>query len=193
MSGRLTREAVLDETLKLAADHGFEAVSLRAVARRLQVTPMALYRHVGDKQGLLDGLVERLLDELPVPDTSMPWTERLQALLAAMRTLARRHPDAFFILLRRPATTPAALRRRDAVYSALADAGVPSTSIPRAERLLSTFVLGFAASEAGGRFTATRRELDEDLVIVGGMLPSLIALVAAAETTDDGRVLQGGS
>ena len=47
---------------------------------------MALYRHVGDKQDLLDGLVERLLDELPSPDASLPPEERLAVMADALRS-----------------------------------------------------------------------------------------------------------
>jgi AcrR family transcriptional regulator len=160
----LTREQVLDTTLKLAEERGLDGVSMRAVAGRLDVTPMALYRHVGDKQGLLDGLVERLLDELPLPDPTLPWGERLLVLAGGLRSTARRHPDAFLMLLRRPAATPAALRRRDAVYEALHAAGVPGELVPRAERLVNTFILGFAASEGGGRFSqVTTEDLDADL------------------------------
>ena len=36
--------------------------------------------------------------------------------------------------------------------SALREGGLPETEIGRAERLISTAVLGFAASEAAGRF-----------------------------------------
>ena len=161
----LTREQVLDATLRLAEERGLEGVSMRSVAGRLGVTPMALYRHVGDKQGLLDGLVERLLDELPLPEPGGPWEQRLLGLAGGLRSIARRHPDAFLMLLRRPAATPAALRRRDAVYAALQDAGVPAELVPRAERLLSTFIIGFAASEGGGRFDPVEPdELDADLL-----------------------------
>jgi AcrR family transcriptional regulator len=160
----LTREEVLDATLALADEQGVDAVSMRAVARRLDVTPMALYRHVGDKQALLDALVERLLDELPIPDRGQPWRDRLEVLAASLRATARSHPDAFLMLLRRPAATPAALRRRDAVYDALRDAGVDEALVPRVERLLNSFILGFAASEAAGRFNeVTPSDLDADL------------------------------
>jgi hypothetical protein len=68
------------------------------------------------------------------------------------------------MLLRRPATTPASHTRRELVYDALRDAGVPEDVIPRAERLLSSFMLGFAASEAAGRFAEHERAtLDADL------------------------------
>ncbi|MGR7002513.1 hypothetical protein ACU686_38335 [Yinghuangia aomiensis] len=42
----------------------------------------------------------------------------------------------------------------DVIYGALLEAGVPESEVPRLERLVSTFVLGFAASEAAGRFAS---------------------------------------
>ena len=89
----------------------------------------------------------------------------------ALRSTARRHPDVFVMLLRRPATTPASLRARERVYGALRDAGVPEDLVPRVERLLSTFMLGFAASEAGGRFAQhAAAVLDEDLAWAFGLV-----------------------
>jgi AcrR family transcriptional regulator len=172
---RIDRAAVLDATLALADEEGLAAVSMRAVAARLGVTPMALYRHVGDKSQLLDGLVEQLLLELPLPASTLPWQARLDALAAAMRATARKHPRVFPLLLQRPATTPGAMRARDAVYGALRDAGADESAIPRVERLVSTFVLGFAASEAAGRFTATPDELDEDFRWAGSQIRKILA------------------
>lgn len=162
---------MLDATLALAEHQGLDAVTMRAVAARLGVTPMALYHHVRDKDDLLDGLVERLLAELPLPDPKLAAEERLRALANSLRETAARHPDAFPMLLRRPATTPAGRRTRDAVYAALRDAGVPTALTARVERLLSTFMIGFAASETGGRFAAyDRAELDADLEWVRSQL-----------------------
>lgn len=168
----LSRDQILDAALTLAEERGLAAVSMRGVAARLGVTPMALYRHVGDKQGLLDGLVERLLDELPMPDPTLGWRNSLRALAEGTRELARRHPDAFLLLLRRPAVTPLSLARRESVYEALREAGVAEAEIPRVERLLSTFMFGFAASEAGGRFAAHDAEtLEADLRALEALLP----------------------
>jgi AcrR family transcriptional regulator len=176
VASKLTRSAVLDATLELAEEEGFEAVSMRGVARRLGVTPMALYRHVGDKQGLLDGLVERLLEELPEPDPALPPLERLSALAGGAREIARRHPEAFLMLMRRPIVTPAAVRRREAIYTALRDLGVPEELVPRVEYMVSTFALGFAASEAGGRFEGkTTEQLDAELAWLEGIMRRLIA------------------
>ncbi|MBO0851096.1 MAG: TetR/AcrR family transcriptional regulator C-terminal domain-containing protein [Pseudonocardia sp.] len=160
---QIDRDSVLAAALEVADATGVAGLSMRAVAERLDVTAMALYRHVGDKQQLLDGLVERLLLTLPPPDPALPWRERLATLSAAMRQTARDHPRVFPLLLQRPAITPGAQRVREWVYQALRDAGAAEELIPRIERVLSTFVLGFAASEAGGRFTVGERELDLDI------------------------------
>jgi hypothetical protein len=119
--------------------------------------------------------VEHLLLELPLPEPTLPWQARLDALAAATRATARKHPRVFPLLLQRPAATPGALRARDAVYGALRDAGVDESAIPRVERLVSTFVLGFASSEATGRFTATPEQLDEDFRWAGSQIRKILA------------------
>src|SRR6266480_3495569 len=105
---QISREAVLAAALRLADEQGLDAVTMHAVARRLQVTPMALYRHVDDKNALLDGLVEMLLTEYQLPRAEGEWDERLTALADGIRDTARRHPAVFPLLLTRPAVTPAA-------------------------------------------------------------------------------------
>ncbi|MFE1291362.1 TetR/AcrR family transcriptional regulator [Streptomyces sp. NPDC058751] len=152
MSGR--REEILDAALAIADEHGVDAVSMRALADRVGVTPMALYRHVKDKAALLDGMVGRLLAALlpPEPAEDHTWQERLDALAHACRKVTQQHPWAAHLLFSRPAVTPDGLRAVDIVYTALIEAGVPEPQVPRLERLISTFVIGFAASEAAGRF-----------------------------------------
>jgi AcrR family transcriptional regulator len=141
--------------LALADEQGLHAVSMRALASRLGVTPMALYPHIGGKEGLLDGLVDRLLSEL-IPASVAPGDPqtRLFEIARAARTLARSHPSAYPLLLSRPAVAPDAVRVVEAMYSVLLDVGVPPEQVPRVERLLSTFVLGYATSEVNGRFRA---------------------------------------
>ncbi|MFI6480502.1 TetR/AcrR family transcriptional regulator [Nonomuraea sp. NPDC050663] len=159
------RPEILDAALAIADERGLEAVSMRAVAAALGVTPMALYGYFRNKDELLDGLVERLLAEIPQAEGG--WEERLRALAWGYRQVARRHPAAFTLMFSRPSLTLDATRVVDAVYQALLDAGVPEADVPRLERLASTFVLGFALSEANGRFspesTAKRAARGKDL------------------------------
>src|SRR5271167_4624488 len=97
----LQRERVLEAALAVAEREGLQRLSMRLVARELNVSTMALYRHVTNKGDLLDGLVERLLGELQLPDDSLPWDARLRALAGELRGLANRHPGLFVLLLQR--------------------------------------------------------------------------------------------
>lgn len=143
------------EALSIADERGLAAVSMRTVAERVGVSAMALYPHVAGKEALLDGLVDLLMAELlpMLDDAPDDWWGRLVALAQGVRTVARRHPGAFTLLFARPSVTPAAVRVTDAVMLAALDAGVPEREVPRVERMVSTFVIGFANSEANGRFS----------------------------------------
>jgi AcrR family transcriptional regulator len=155
------RAAILDAAVAIADEDGLDAVSMRSVAERVGVTPMALYPYVGSKAALLDGMVGRLLGRLrpagpgsaPVPGGPEPdWRAQLGAIGRAARAIATRHPWAAGLVFARPAVTPDSVATIDLIYEALLEAGVPPAEVPRLERLLGTVVFGFAASEAGGRF-----------------------------------------
>jgi AcrR family transcriptional regulator len=147
------KQEILDAALELADDKGLEAVSMRALAERAGVTPMALYPHVGSKAELLDGMLGRLIaDAGPMPDPGLDWRERLRVLLRGARQLVHRHPWAAALVFSRPSVTPDAVRGVDAFYTALLDARVPPAEVPRLERLVTTLALGYGASEVGGRF-----------------------------------------
>ena len=77
---RLDRDSVLGAGLALADEAGLAAVTLRGLADRLGVTPMALYRHVAGKDDLLDGMADLLYAELDVPEPTGDWWEELAAL-----------------------------------------------------------------------------------------------------------------
>jgi|SRR5580693_2218674 AcrR family transcriptional regulator len=164
---QIDRAAVIDAAMQLADASGLEAVTMHAVAQRLDVTPMALYRHVDGKQALLDGMVERLLTGYPLPLADAPWPDRLTGMAEAMRSTAKQHPAVFPLLLTRPAATPGARTVRDYVQAALREAGLSADDAARAERLTSTAVLGFAASEAAGRFRHhAQAVVDEDFAVL---------------------------
>ncbi|MFF7329992.1 TetR family transcriptional regulator [Streptomyces sp. NPDC008150] len=187
---RITRARVLDATFELASESGLGAVTMRAVAARLGVTPMALYRHVGDKAGLLDGLVERLMGEVartPGPDGD--WRVRLRALADNMRATARRHPDLFVLLFQRRALTDGAVVAREEVHDALRLAGVPEGEVPRLERMVSTYMLGFAASEAGGRFAGL--DADAEFDHAEELLSRLVEFAAAEPPARDSGLAPG--
>ena len=167
----LTRERVLNAALVLAERDGLERLSMRQLARELDVSPMALYRHVTNKEDLLDGLIERLLTELRLPDDSLGWEQRLRMLADELRALAHRHPGLFGLLLQRRAVGAQATRPRESVLRALRDGGLDPDAAARRERLLSTVIMGFALSEVAGRFAGVdvEQEFEEALSLLAGL------------------------
>jgi AcrR family transcriptional regulator len=147
------RPEILDAALAIADERGIDAVSMRAVAQRLGLTPMALYGYFRNKEELLDGVLGRLLAEVPLPTAEIGWRAMLEQLTYGVREVARRHPTAMPLLLTRPAVSPAAVRVVEVIYQALLAAGVPPVDVPRVERMISSFSLGHLISEVNGRFT----------------------------------------
>lgn len=77
----LTREAVVARALEIGTAEGLEAVSLRRLAQELGVTPMALYRHVRDKQDLINAMTEVVLEGIDPTaglGPGLSWTDGLR-------------------------------------------------------------------------------------------------------------------
>src|SRR5437879_11503674 len=77
----LTREAIVARALEVGNAEGLQAVSLRRLAQDLGVTPMALYRHVRDKQDLVNAMTEVVLEDVDITvgfRPSMRWTDRVR-------------------------------------------------------------------------------------------------------------------
>lgn len=171
------RGEILDAALAIADEDGLAAVTMRAVAARVGVTPMALYPYVGTKQSLIDGIVERLLIELPKPDPDADWRDRLRALARSVREVAKRHPHCFGLLVTRPAENPDEIAGVEVIFQALLDAGVPPAQVPRVERMASTLVLGYGLSEISGRFDpGTKTPRQRRAQLPAGELPAHHAL-----------------
>ncbi|MEU6726902.1 TetR/AcrR family transcriptional regulator [Nonomuraea wenchangensis] len=184
---QINRSAVVAAAMAVADEHGLAGLTMPAVAARLGVTTMALYRHVASKDDLLDALVEALLPPLPPEHAS--WRERLGAMATAIRDTAARHPAVFPLLLQRPAATERSREIRDGVVAALRQAGLAPDRAARAERLISTAVLGYAAGEAAGRFDHHDRHVrDEDFAC---LLAAIGTLVEAGTLSEAGGPAAG--
>jgi AcrR family transcriptional regulator len=94
----LTREAIAKAARDILVSEGLHAVSLRRVAASLGVTAPALYAHVVDKRDLLQGIVEREIDNLMQrfgdADGNSAY-ERLRAMSIAYVDYGLQNPDLF--------------------------------------------------------------------------------------------------
>ena len=88
-----TRERLLRTAIALADAEGLTAVSMRAVATRLGVAPMTLYRQVRDKDDLLASMSDAVFAASP-PPTELPsgWRERLEVAVRGLWRVHQQHP-----------------------------------------------------------------------------------------------------
>ena len=107
----IDRAGILQTSLELADERGLDGLTMQAVADRLGVTPMALYRHVTGREELLDAIVVRVMaemeddDDVPAePDAG--WQDFLHRLAHGVRRVALRHPKVFPLVVSRPPEAP---------------------------------------------------------------------------------------
>lgn len=111
----LNRQRVLDAGVALADKIGIDAVSMRRLAQELDVVPMALYKHVANKEQLVDGMVELLISEIALPEPGLSWRSGVRARVLSARRALGRHPWARQAIESRTAKTPAVLGYLDSV------------------------------------------------------------------------------
>lgn len=69
-----TKERILQEALKLFAQNGYMATSMSDIAKKLDITKAALYKHYVSKQEIFDSIVERMkqIDKERIEQYQMP-------------------------------------------------------------------------------------------------------------------------
>lgn len=187
--GTISREQLVLAAKDQIEAEGYEQLTIRSLASRLGVAPMSLYRHVRDKEDLLNEVVDRLLAEAWQPAAD-PADVRAWVTEAAdrLRRLLVGQPAALQVFLSHPVTTPAALTRQGAMLEVLATAGLDEPAARRLYAIIHTYTLGFAALESSrARWLARHPEpQDPDTAWLAAMTGSkqfsdgLTALLAGA-------------
>jgi AcrR family transcriptional regulator len=168
---RLTREAILDGALQLIDREGLDALTMRSLADRLGVVPMALYRHVANKDDLIDGVLDHAAGEVVVPAPGLGWREGLDALARSIRDTMLRHPAIAARVIDRPTLGPASILIGEYGLGLLCDGGFDARTAERGLNLVVVYALGFVALEVP-RLPSSAIALDEsELVAAYDALP----------------------
>jgi TetR/AcrR family transcriptional regulator, tetracycline repressor protein len=142
----LTRQAIVDQALRIGDAEGLEAVSVRRLATDLDVTPMALYRHVKDKQDLINAMYEAIVEGFDLKagvKPSMKWTNQLRRSLMNVIAVHDR-PVALPLAIAYSGTgSPSIWRMYDDGLDILLRAGFGRRQAVVLNRLLSTLIAGY--------------------------------------------------
>lgn len=126
MSRGLTREMLITTALGIVDKDGLDALSMRRLGAELGVDAMAAYRHLPNKEALLDGLVEAVVAEMDLStDQSLGWRAQLRQLVDANLKSMLAHPNAVPLLAQRPLTTPRSLLLVERALEITSAAGIP--------------------------------------------------------------------
>lgn len=90
----LSRKRILAAAVALADDGGVAALSMRKIAAALGVVPMALYKHVANKDELLDGMIDAVVGEIDPPAAGVEWKRAVRGRVLSARRMLLRHPWA---------------------------------------------------------------------------------------------------
>jgi AcrR family transcriptional regulator len=143
----LTREAIVARALELGNAEGLEAVSLRRLALDFGVTPMALYRHVRDKQDLVNAMTEAVMEGFDLKvgiRPSMRWTDRVRRAMTNFKEQMDARPLALPLSIAYTGDGPAGFwRMGEDLLGILLDAGFRRREAVVLIRVVSNLLSGY--------------------------------------------------
>ncbi|MFD9965504.1 TetR/AcrR family transcriptional regulator [Amycolatopsis sp. NPDC058986] len=119
----VTAERIVDAALKLTAERGLDSWTLRQLAGEVDAYPAVVYHHVGDRDAVVNAVIDRVVGELTLPGDTLPWRTWFAALLAELRVVLRRYPGSARRLALFGPSVSAATRTIDAGVRVLMAAG----------------------------------------------------------------------
>lgn len=178
----LSPSVVIAEAANLADEDGFDAVTLSAVARRLQVRTPSLYSHVRDRDALLDGIAAQALTELAAAISAAlagrSGRTALEAFANAYRTYAHEKPGRWQSLQRQTseavARTPAAKDVVTLTTALLRGYPIPENDHVHVVRLLGSTINGYLSLARNGNFDHSEPPVEQSWPRIVDALDALL-------------------
>jgi len=164
----LSREKIVEKAIELLDAEGVEGLSMRHLGDALGVEAMALYHHFPNKEAILDGVAQRIIEETgpALPLDGGDWkTVMLSGPASASRALAA-HPRAGWLFLGRQYSTAASLQMLEAPLAILYSAGFRGQDLVDAAHAVFAYAAGWyiLASGEGGSWSG----LDDEAIAAAG-------------------------
>jgi AcrR family transcriptional regulator len=134
----LTADCIVGAATALTAQRGLDNWTLRELARSVEAYPAVIYHHVGDRDAVVNAVVDRVVGLLELPAEQLPWQEWFTELLAGLRAVLRTYPGCARRLALFGPSVKAATRTIDAGVGVLLTAGFGRESVLAYNLLLMT-------------------------------------------------------
>jgi AcrR family transcriptional regulator len=142
-------DAIVAAALRIADRDGLEALSMRRVADEFGVTAMALYRHVANKEDLVDLVAKHALSGLPEPDPTRDWRREMLKFFMAAHAVLVEHPAVAHIMAQRPLAGERATALADRALATLVAAGFDDDLAVEAFIAFGSYTLGGSLYQVG--------------------------------------------
>jgi AcrR family transcriptional regulator len=147
----LSRELVLETAVTLADHEGLMALSMRRLGQELGVEAMSLYHHVANKESLLDGMVDAVVEELNAevgpgggPGAERDWAAALRDRVLTARRVMLRHQWLPAVLESRTSLSPPLIAYYEGVLATLVAGGFSYDLAHHSLHALGSRVIGFS-------------------------------------------------
>lgn len=176
----LSRDRVLRAAVALADKAGIESLSMRRLAEDLGVVPMALYKHVANKEELLDGMIDVVVGEIDPPVAGAGWKSAVrQRILSARRALLR-HPWASQVMESKQNPTPVVLAYMDTMIGLFRAGGFSVNLTHHVMHTIGSRVLGFSQELFNDSSTVDPEVAAAMMRELGPKFPNVLAIATAA-------------
>ena len=156
----LSKERIVQAAVALADEIGFESWSMRKLAEDLDAAPMALYRHVANKEDLLDAMIDLVFAEIEVPSGQPDWKAEMRQRAIETRAALSRHRWANGLMESRTNAGPANARYHNDFMGCLREAGFPFRQAVHAYNAVQSYTYGFALQEKYLSFETAEESVD---------------------------------
>lgn len=139
----LSAERILRAALAVADAGGTEALTMRRLGQQLGVEAMSLYKHVANKDAILEGIADLVVGEITLPSPDGGWKAAMRQRGISAHEVLMRHPWAGKVLMSRVNRGPAMLRYVDATIGTLRQAGFSLELADHAWNAMDSHIYGF--------------------------------------------------
>ena len=160
----LSRERVLRAAIVIADDGGIESLSMRRLAQALGVEAMTLYHYVARKSDIVDGIVELVVSDIPLPADDEEWRSALRRLAIAAHEQFLRHRWAAGLTLT-ARLKPGRARYMNAILGTLRRAGFSAELAHHAYHAIESHIVGFTMWLVGIRSGMAEYEQDGPAIL----------------------------
>ncbi|GHI05439.1 TetR family transcriptional regulator [Streptomyces cellostaticus] len=185
----LDRKRVADTALRLLNDVGLDGLTLRAIAKELDVKAPALYWHFKDKQALLDEMATQMYRRMVAGtalDPADTWQERLRKANLGLRAALLGYRDGAKVYSGARFTGTDHARELEANLRVLTDAGFTLAQAVQAGRTAYAYTIGFVTEEQGVQPLPDERREGYDIGERARRMAGFPLAAAAGELLFDG-------